>query len=284
MDHVEEAANYLAKSTLYRPIVGFICGSGLSSLANSLRSSQTVKYEDIPGFPPSTAPDHIGELVFGLLGDVECVCMRGRFHYYEGHSMDQVVLPVRVFRRLGVKLLIITNAAGRLNPSYHIGDVVIVSDHFAMPVMSGQSPLLGAAGPAGSSSSSSAYSSTLQDLAWQAACSLGISSNIQRDGCYCYLPGPYYQTYAETRFLRSAGGDCVGMSTVPEVLAARHTGMEVLALSAVCTNEASCREEESSITHAAVMEAVQASCKHMEAMVKELVQGEGVRCFLAGMQ
>ena len=128
----ETCANYLKSKTAYRPEVGIICGSGLSGLSKSLENSETFDYADIPGFPEATVPGHTGELVFGTIGSTQCVCMRGRFHFYEGNSMDQVVLPVRVMRLMGVKLLIVTNAAGGLNPGFNVGDIMIIQDHFGV--------------------------------------------------------------------------------------------------------------------------------------------------------
>lgn len=133
MSHTYEiVANFLKANTTYRPEVGIICGSGLSGLSKSLENSVTFKYEDIPGFPSATVPGHAGELVFGTIGGIQTVCMRGRFHYYEGNSMEQVVLPVRVMRLLGVKLLVVTNAAGGLNPAFNVGDIVVIQDHFGL--------------------------------------------------------------------------------------------------------------------------------------------------------
>jgi purine-nucleoside phosphorylase len=128
----EKVAEYLQANTTYRPEVGIICGSGLSGLSRSLQNSVTFKYEDIPGFPRATVAGHAGELVFGTIGGIQAVCMRGRFHYYEGNSMEQVTLPVRVMRLMGVKLLIVTNAAGGLNPEYNVGDIMVIQDHFGL--------------------------------------------------------------------------------------------------------------------------------------------------------
>lgn len=127
-----QIAEFLKEKTKYRPKVGIICGSGLSGLSKVLRNTETFHYSDIPHFPQATVPGHAGELVFGLLGDIECVLMKGRFHFYEGNSMDKVVLPVRVMRLLGVKLLIVTNAAGGLNPDFNVGDIMVIQDHFGM--------------------------------------------------------------------------------------------------------------------------------------------------------
>lgn len=128
----EKIAAFLLANTSYRPEVFIICGSGLSGLSKNLTQTQTFKYSDIPGFPNATVAGHTGELVFGIMGGIQCVCMRGRFHYYEGNDMEQVVLPVRVMRLIGVKMLIVTNAAGGLNPSFNVGDIMIIQDHFAL--------------------------------------------------------------------------------------------------------------------------------------------------------
>jgi purine-nucleoside phosphorylase len=128
----ESVAEYLKTQTRYRPEVGIICGSGLSGLSKTMHNTETFAYDTIPGFPEATVPGHAGELVFGLLGNIECVCMRGRFHYYEGNDMNKVVLPVRVMRLLGVKLLIVTNAAGGLNAKFNVGDIMVIQDHFGL--------------------------------------------------------------------------------------------------------------------------------------------------------
>ena len=128
----EKVANFLKSKTTFRPEVGIICGSGLSGLSKSLENAVTFNYADIPGFPSATVAGHTGELVFGTMGGVQVVCMRGRFHFYEGNSMDQVVMPVRAMRLLGVKLLIVTNAAGGLNPNFEVGDIVVIQDHFGL--------------------------------------------------------------------------------------------------------------------------------------------------------
>lgn len=138
----EQVANFIASKTKYRPQIGIICGSGLSGLSKSLTNTETFKYEDIPGFPQATVPGHHGELVFGLIGGIECVCMRGRFHFYEGNAMEKVVLPVRVMRLLGVKLLIVTNAAGGLNPEFEVGDIMVIQDHFGLVSVSSFHPFI----------------------------------------------------------------------------------------------------------------------------------------------
>jgi purine-nucleoside phosphorylase len=139
----EISADFLLSKTKYRPQIGIICGSGLSGLSKCLEKSVTINYDQIPEFPVATVAGHMGELVFGTIGGIQCVCMKGRFHFYEGNSMEQVVLPVRVMRLMGVQLLIVTNAAGGLNPDYNIGDIMVIQDHFGLVNVAGNHPLRG---------------------------------------------------------------------------------------------------------------------------------------------
>lgn len=271
----EICANYLKSKTDYRPEVGIICGSGLSGLSKSLSNSETFDYKDIPGFPQATVPGHTGELVFGTIGSTQCVCMRGRFHYYEGNSMDQVVLPVRVMRLMGVKLLIVTNAAGGLNPSFNVGDIMIIQDHFGLPPIGGNHPLRGvnddALGPR-FPAMSDAYDEVLQDMVLSASEKLGLKNSVRPNGTYCFVSGPCYETKAECKFLRSVGGDSVGMSTIPEVIAAKHCGMKILGLSLI-TNKVVFEKTKDTVhaSHAEVLEAVQQSGKNVEAIVKNIL-------------
>mmetsp|Transcript_21197 Transcript_21197/g.29161 ORF Transcript_21197/g.29161 Transcript_21197/m.29161 type:complete len:351 (+) Transcript_21197:971-2023(+) len=285
-EHVyEAAASYLLKATSYRPVVGIICGSGLSGLSESLQNRVTINYEDIPGFPNATVAGHKGELVFGTIGGIECVCMRGRFHYYEGNSMDQVVLPVRAMRVIGVRLLVVTNAAGGLNVNYNVGDIMIVQDHYGLPALAGNHPLRGVnndrLGPR-FPSMSDAYDEKLQTIVLAAAAELGLSDRVRANGTYCFLSGPTYETKAECRFLRSVGGDAVGMSTIPEVIAAKHCGMKILGLSLI-TNKVIAENSPDSVpaSHAEVLQAVEASGKHVEAIVKVIMTNAIIGSYLS---
>jgi purine-nucleoside phosphorylase len=216
------ASNYLANClnevNMPHPIIGIICGSGLSGLSSALDEPKlTVNYHDIPGFPAECGVEgHKGEVVFGLLSNVPTMCFRGRFHSYEGYEMKTVVLPVYVMRCLQVKVFICTNAAGGLNPSYKVGDVIAVSDHLALPMLAGTNPLIGPndseLGPR-FPATSNAYPDSLRKAAVHAAEALGIDFLIPH-GTYCFVSGPQYESKAECRFLRSLGGDAVGMSTV----------------------------------------------------------------------
>ncbi|GBE89952.1 Putative purine nucleoside [Sparassis crispa] len=225
---------------LLKPRVGIICGSGLSTLASNLREVVEVPYNSLEGFGESTVAGHKSALAFGLLGTgngVPVVAMLGRFHTYEGHKVSTVVYPVRIMARLGVRNLIITNAAGALNHDIPVGTIVVVHDHLAIANMTG--PLNALFGPLISPDHprflplSDAYSPALRRLAFLAAHSLRLPESALTEGTYAWVSGPTYETPAEGRFLRAAGADVVGMSTVPEVLAAREEGVEVLVLSLV---------------------------------------------------
>ncbi|KAI0634531.1 hypothetical protein C8Q77DRAFT_1194637 [Trametes polyzona] len=224
---------------LRKPQVGIVCGSGLSTLAAAIRDVVEVPYASLPGFGASTVPGHKSSLAFGLIGPgqgVPVVAMLGRLHPYEGHKLATVVYPIRVMARLGVKHLIITNAAGALNPNIAVGTIVVIQDHLALPNLTGMNPLLGP--PVGPEYPrflplSTAYSASLRRLAFLAAHKLKLGLDALAEGVYAWVSGPTYETPAEGRMLRNAGADVVGMSTVPEVVAGKEEGMEVLVLSLV---------------------------------------------------
>ncbi|GLB39997.1 putative the purine nucleoside phosphorylases catalyze the phosphorolytic breakdown of the N-glycosidic bond in the beta- (deoxy)ribonucleoside molecules, with the formation of the corresponding free purine bases and pentose-1-phosphate [Lyophyllum shimeji] len=224
---------------LQRPRIGIVCGSGLSGLVESFREVEMVPYENLPGFARSTVSGHKSALAFGLLGEgegVPVVAMLGRFHRYEGHDFPTIVYPIRVMARLGVKNIIITNAAGSLNPSIPVGTIVVIQDHLALPNMTGSNPLLGP--PTSPSHArflplSDAYSPSLRRLAFLSAHKLALPREALAEGTYAWVCGPTYETPAEGRMLRHAGADVVGMSTVPEVVVAREEGMNVLVMSLV---------------------------------------------------
>jgi len=225
---------------LRQPQVGIVCGSGLSGLAAAMRNIHKIPYEEIPGFGTSTVAGHKSELAFGFLGKnenaVPVVAMLGRFHFYEGYPLSTVVYPIRVMARLGVKAVIVTNAAGSLNPEIPVGTIVVIHDHLALPNLTGSNPLLG---PRTSHHHprflplSDAYSPSLRRLVFHAANQLSLDRSALAEGTYAWVSGPTYETAAEGRYLRNAGADVVGMSTVPEVVVAREEGMQVLVLSLV---------------------------------------------------
>lgn len=223
---------------LREPKVGIVCGSGLSGLVASIRNSVLVPYSELPGFGTSTVQGHKSALAFGRIGEgegVPVVAMLGRFHTYEGHSLSSAIYPIRVMALLGVKSVIITNAAGILNPKYNVGTVFVVHDHLALPNLTGFNPTLGPVleppfdlrfTPV-----SKAYTFSLRCAAFRAAHALQLPKDFLAEGTYAWVSGPTYESPAEGRLLRAAGADVVGMSTVPEVVAAHQAGLDVLVLS-----------------------------------------------------
>ncbi|GAA5949129.1 hypothetical protein JCM3765_004020 [Sporobolomyces pararoseus] len=223
---------------LQHPKVGIVCGSGLQGLADILQDRVEVSYGQITGFGESTVRGHQSSLAFGFLGSsrVPVVAQLGRFHAYEGFPLHQVVYPMRIMKLLGCKASIITNAAGGLNPDHKVGTILAILDHISLPSMTSMNPLIGqnreTLGPR-FPPMSDAYDFELRKHAFRAARELGFEKGVLKEGVYAWVAGPTYETKAEQRFLRAAGADAVGMSTVPEVIAARHAGMKVLVLSLV---------------------------------------------------
>lgn len=244
IDTYSQSVNYLKSvlpSQLQNVKVGIICGSGLGGLAATLEHPiKEIEYKEIPNFALSTVPGHAGKLVFGMLAGKVTVCMVGRKHMYEGHSLLRTVFPVRVMKLLGVENLIVTNAAGGLNPNFNVGDIMLISDHLSVAGLGGCNPLIGPNmeifGPR-FPATSQAYNFDLRMTALRCANESGISPYM-REGIYCFVPGPTFESRAEARFLRQCGGDSVGMSTVPEVQTAVHCGIKVLGLSLITNNVA----------------------------------------------
>jgi len=250
---IEEVTEVIKKSTTYQPKVGLILGSGLGDLAKSIENPDFIPYKDIPYWPTSTVHGHTGQLVIGKLEGQIVITMQGRAHYYEGYSMAEVTLPVRVMQKLGVEILIVTNAAGAINPEYVPGDVMFLSDHIAMIAMTGNNPLRGpnldSFGPR-FPDMSQAYDRALLEKAKKVAKENKIKTF---SGVYVSLSGPSFETPADLRFLRSIGADAVGMSTVPEVIIARHGGLRVLGISGI-SNKANL-DGTTITTHEEVLEA-----------------------------
>lgn len=253
LEEIDRIANFIRSNFNYHPQVGIILGSGLGALASSVESATVIPYDIIQGWPVSTVIGHQGRLVVGKLGGKEVIVMQGRVHYYEGYSMAQVVLPVRVLQRLGIEILIVTNAAGAVNPNYNPGDLMLISDHINLIGMTGLNPLrgpnldeLGTRFP----DMSQAYDKELMEAARKAAEEKKIKLN---EGVYISLSGPSFETPADLRFLRAIGADAVGMSTVPEVIAARHGGTRVLGISGI-SNKANL-DGKTTTTHEEVLEA-----------------------------
>ena len=226
----EAAVAHVRGRSKLRPVVGLVLGSGLGAFAQSLGGASRIPYGEIPHFPTATAIGHRGELVMGTSGDTPIAVMNGRVHYYEGYSASEVVFPVRVLGRLGVKVLIMTNAAGSVNVNYKPGELMIITDHINYM---GINPLIGPnEDPLGPRffDMSDAYDVKLQEVAERACSKVGMTV---RRGVYIAFNGPSYETPAEIKMARALGADAVGMSTVPETIAARHMGMRVLGLSCI---------------------------------------------------
>jgi len=238
-----------------QPQIGIILGSGLGSLAESVEDATTIPYRDLPSWPVSTVVGHKGRLVCGILEGRNVLVMQGRTHYYEGYSIAQVALPVRVMQRLGIQTLIVTNAAGAVNPDFDPGDLMLITDHLNLMGMTGLNPLRGPnldeLGPR-FPDMSQAYDRALAEQARQVAKQNGM---LLREGVYVCLAGPSFETPADLRFLRTIGADAVGMSTVPEVTIARHAGQRVLGISGI-TNKANL-DGNTLTTHEEVLEAGQ---------------------------
>ncbi|MFZ2096290.1 MAG: purine-nucleoside phosphorylase [Anaerolineales bacterium] len=233
LEQIDRIAEFVRSKSNYRPRVGIILGSGLGALAASVEFASIIPYDEISEWPVSTVVGHQGHLLVGKFEEKEVIVMQGRVHYYEGYSMAQVSLPVRVMQRLGVEILIVTNAAGAVNPGYTPGDLMLITDHINLIGMAGLNPLrgpnldeLGTRFP----DMSQAYDKGLMELARRVA----IEEKIQlQEGVYICLAGPSFETPADLRFLGVIGADAVGMSTVPEVITARHGGLRVLGISGI---------------------------------------------------
>lgn len=230
---IDETAAAVRARIVELPQIGLILGSGLGGLAEAVERSVKIPYNELPHWPVSTVLGHSGQLVVGLLQGQRVAVMQGRAHYYEGYSMAQVTLPVRVMQRLGVKMLIVTNAAGGVNPEFEPGDLMLITDHLNLVGMAGLSPLRGPNleefGPR-FPDMSRAYDLELRQLARQVAAENGV---VLRQGIYACLAGPSFETPADLRFLHGIGVDAVGMSTVPEVTVAHHGGTRVMGISGV---------------------------------------------------
>jgi len=253
VEQIDETATALRSCTHRQPKIGLILGSGLGSLADSILDSDQILSDDLPNWPKSTVDGHSGKLVFGRLEDHEVMVLRGRVHFYEGYSMSQVAFPVRVMQRLGIEILIVTNAAGAVNPDFIPGDLMLITDHLNLVGMSGMNPLIGpnleAFGPR-FPDMSQAYDRKLNALARRVAQENQLSL---REGVYVGLSGPSFESPADLRFLRLVGVDAVGMSTVPEVIAARHGGLRVFGVSGI-SNKANL-DGNTETSHAEVLEA-----------------------------
>jgi purine-nucleoside phosphorylase len=270
IEQIQKAAQQVQKQTKHKPRVGLILGTGLGGLAESVENADVVPYSKISGWPVSSVEGHIGQLVIGTLEDQPVAVMQGRTHYYEGYEMPQLGLPVRVMQQLGIEILVVTNAAGAVNPAFEPGELMLLTDHLNLIGMAGQNPLRGPnldeLGPR-FPDMSKVYDRELQSLARQVSAEekLGL-----REGVYCCLAGPSFETPADLRFLRAIGVDAVGMSTVPEATVARHGGTRVLGVSGI-SNKANL-DGATETTHAEVLEAGQVLVPKLTQLVRGVLR------------
>lgn len=225
----DEAADYIRSRSDYRPRTAIVLGSGLGKLADAIEDADVIPYGDIPHFRTSTAVGHKGNLILGRLNGTEVLAMQGRFHYYEGYTMQEVTFPVRVMSRLGIGRLLVSNAAGGINPQFRVGDLMIITDHINFmpnPLIGKNIEEMGDRFP----DMTTVYSTALRRRAHRSAEEMGVAL---REGVYVAETGPTYETPAEYRMYGMLGGDAVGMSTVPEVIVARHCGMEIFGMSVI---------------------------------------------------
>ena len=270
LPEIDEVANSIRSRTNYRPRIAMVLGSGLGGLASSVENAAVIPYNELPGWPVSTVVGHQGRLVIGQLEGQEVMMMQGRAHYYEGYSMDKVTLPMRVFQRMGMEIVIVTNAAGAVNPDFQPGELMLITDHLNLIGMAGPNPLRGPnleeLGPR-FPDMSQAYDRKLCALARQVASEGEITL---REGVYVCLAGPSFETPADLRFLRMIGVDAVGMSTVPEVIVARHGGTRVLGISGI-SNKANL-DGNTLTTHQEVLEAGQQIVPKLTTLIRGVLR------------
>jgi purine-nucleoside phosphorylase len=270
LEHIDQAADAVRQRTSHKPRVGMILGSGLNSLADSIGKADIIPYSELPNWPVSTVFGHAGRLVIGELEGQTVMVMQGRIHFYEGYSLSQITLPVRVMLRLGLEMMFVTNAAGGVNPDFVPGDVMLITDHLNLMGMTGANPLMGPnideLGPR-FPDMSQAYDRQLMATARQVAASENMPL---REGVYCALSGPSFEGPADLRFLRIAGADAVGMSTVPEVIVARHGSMRVLGLSGI-SNKANL-DGSTATTHEEVIEAGKIIAPKVEKIIRGVLR------------
>ena len=263
---LNETVAFIREKYPIEPEVGIVLGSGLGNFLSELSIEASISYNDIPHFPVSTVEGHEGKMVFGELNGKKVIAMAGRFHYYEGYSAAEVIYPIRVMRFLGIKNLLLSNAAGGLNTSFKVGDLMIINDHISMSIIN---PLIGknedTLGPR-FPDMSEPYSREIIEKAKQAGARLNIKLH---EGVYYGVTGPTFETHAEYRMIHKMGADAVGMSTVQENIAAVHMGLKVFAISAI--TDMGIRDDNSVITHEEVLEAAKHAEPKLTAIFKELV-------------
>lgn len=265
-EKIQETAQFLRQRMTTQPETAIILGSGLGRLVDEIDVDSEIPYSEIPNMPVSTVEGHSGKLLFGKLGGKEILAMQGRFHYYEGYSMKEVTFPIRVMYELGIKNLFVSNAAGGMNPEFHVGDLLVLNDHINMFP---ENPLRGKNFPTGPRfpSMHQAYDPEFIQIVEDAAQRLGIKIF---KGVYLGTPGPTFETPAEYRMFRTLGADAVGMSTVPEVIVAVHCGIRVFGISVI--TDLGGFADAVKVSHEEVQEAANAAQPRMTALMKELIK------------
>lgn len=271
IERIKETIAFIHQSYNASPIsIGIVLGSGLSNLTNEIEIEKEIAYEDIPHFPVSTVEGHGGKLIFGKLAGKSIIAMSGRFHFYEGYTPQEVTYPVRVMKFLGVEYLLLSNAAGSVNPTYRVGDLVLIKDHISFftpnPLIGRNESAFGTRFP----DMSEPYSKNLIKKAKNVA---ALNNFELKEGVYVGVTGPTFETHAEYKLIKVLGGDVVGMSTVQECIVANHAGMRVFGVSIV-TDEG-IRDTENKITHEEVLEAARAAEPKLSALFKGLVEAIG---------
>jgi len=267
LENINEAADFIRSQTGdFKPEAGIILGTGLGGLVREIEIHHTISYENIPHFPVSTVEGHSGKLIFGLLGGKRVMVMQGRFHYYEGYTMQQVVFPVRVMKQLGIRFLFVSNASGGVNPNYEIGDVMMLTDHINLlpsnPLIGKNNPELGPRFP----DMSEPYDRKMIHHAREFALYEDFKLH---EGVYVSVSGPCFETPAEYKYMRIIGGDAVGMSTVPEVICARHMGLPCFAVSVITDLGVEGKIQE--VTHQDVIAAASKAEVKMTAIFRHLI-------------
>jgi purine-nucleoside phosphorylase len=266
LDSIKKTADFLSKKTNFNPEIGIILGTGLGGLVNEIEISHSINYGDIPNFPVSTVEGHSGKLIFGILGGKKVIALQGRFHFYEGYSMNEVVFPVRVMKLMGIKTLIVSNACGGVNPSFEVGDIMIITDHINLfptnPLIGPNIEELGPRFP----DMSEAYS---KNMIKKAEVIANKNDIYVVKGIYAGLTGPTLETPAEYAYTRAIGADAVGMSTVPEVIAARHMDIPCFGFSVITDLGVPGKIIE--VTHEDVQKVAAKAEKKLTIIIKELL-------------
>lgn len=263
---INEAVDFIKSQYQIEPEIGIILGTGLGELANEIKIEKSIPYKSIPNFPISTVRGHQGQLIFGTLSGRKIIAMQGRFHYYEGYSMHEVTFPIRVMKLLGIKLLVVSNASGGVNPNFSVGDIMYITDHVNLmpnPLIRQNIDDLGTRFP----DMSEAYDKRIITIAQKVANELRIK--VQQ-GVYAGTTGPTFETPSEYHYMRTIGADAVGMSTVPEVIVARHMKLPVFALSVI--SDLGGKDLNVSVTHEEVIEAASAVQPKMAKIIKALLE------------